>query len=229
MKGKVKNPIEQEILERAKRRRKIGILTKLIIILALVIILSFMLFSGYIYLREKISESRFQARSAMVSRELVQCAELATVKMNYSDIVSIKKNAFLGMSKSYSIIRFRGVARAGIEDVSQIKTKISPDLNTISIEMPTCSLLSNDISGFDLFDESKNIFVSIDTQEVLAEIERARDETGLTLINEGIIKEANNHAKSLLTQVFTAMGFKFVDIKIYDPKDSTLEMLGQSN
>ena len=229
MKGKVKNPIEQEILERAKRRRKIGILTKLIIILALVIILSFMLFSGYIYLREKISESRFQAKSAMVSRELVQCAELATVKMNYSDIVSIKKNAFLGMSKSYSIIRFRGVARAGIEDVSQIKTKISPDLNTISIEMPTCSLLSNDISGFDLFDESKNIFVSIDTQEVLAEIERARDETGLTLINEGIIKEANNHAKSLLTQVFTAMGFKFVDIKIYDPKDSTLEMLGQNN
>ena len=188
-----------------------------------------MLFSGYIYLREKISESRFQAKSAMVSRELVQCAELATVKMNYSDIVSIKKNAFLGMSKSYSIIRFRGVARAGIEDVSQIKTKISPDLNTISIEMPTCSLLSNDISGFDLFDESKNIFVSIDTQEVLAEIERARDETGLTLINEGIIKEANNHAKSLLTQVFTAMGFKFVDIKIYDPKDSTLEMLDQSN
>ncbi|MBR4012435.1 MAG: DUF4230 domain-containing protein [Spirochaetaceae bacterium] len=229
MKGKVKNPIEQEILERAKRRRKIGILTKLIIILALVIILSFMLFSGYIYLREKISESRFQAKSAMVSRELVQCAELATVKMNYSDIVTIKKNAFLGMSKSYSIIRFRGVARAGIEDISQIKTKISPDLNTISIEMPTCSLLSNDISGFDLFDESKNIFVSIDTQEVLAEIERARDETGLTLINEGIIKEANNHAKSLLTQVFTAMGFKFVDIKIYDPKDSTLEMLGQNN
>lgn len=229
MKGKVKNPIEQEILERAKRRRKIGILTKLIIILALIIILSFMLFSGYIYLREKISESRFQAKSAMVSRELVQCAELATVKMNYSDIVSIKKNAFLGMSKSYSIIRFRGVARAGIEDISQIKTKISPDLNTISIEMPTCSLLSNDISGFDLFDESKNIFVSIDTQEVLAEIERARDETGLTLINEGIIKEANNHAKSLLTQVFTAMGFKFVDIKIYDPKDSTLEMLGQNN
>ena len=94
MKGKVKNPIEQEILERAKRRRKIGILTKLIIILALVIILSFMLFSGYIYLREKISESRFQAKSAMVSRELVQCAELATVKMNYSDIVTIKKMLF---------------------------------------------------------------------------------------------------------------------------------------
>ena len=225
----MKEKDKEVILERVKRRHRIGILTKLIIILALVIVLGFMIFSGYLYLREQISESRFQAKSAMVSRELVQCAELATVKMNYSDIVTIKKNAFLGMSKSYSIIRFRGVARAGIEDISKIKTTISRDLNTISIEMPTCILLSNDISGFDLFDESNNIFVSIQTQEVLAEIEKARDETGLTLITEGILKEANNHAKSLLTQVFTAMGFKFVDIKIYDPLDSSLSIKSTEN
>lgn len=227
MKGKVKNPIEQEILERAKRRRKIGILTKLIIILALVIILSFMLFSGYIYLREKISESRFQAKSAMVSRELVQCAELATVKVIYKDIATPKSNKIIG--KSYKIIKFTGVARAGIDDISKIQTVISPDLNTISITMPTCTLLSNDISSFELFDEFNHFLAPIETEDLFKEIEEARDETGLTLINEGIIKEANNHAKSLLTQVFTAMGFKFVDIKIYDPKDSTLEMLGQNN
>lgn len=218
---------KKENLEQYQKPRKshTGIfLTKIIIILVLSIILGFMIFAGYVYLREKISESRFQAKSAMVSRELVQCAELATVKVNYSDIVTIKKNAFLGMSKSYSIIRFRGVARAGIEDITKITTSISRDLNTISIELPNCTLLSNDISGFELFDESKNIFVSIETSEVLSEIEKARDETGLNLIREGIIKEANAHAKSILNQVFTAMGFTFVDIKFIDPLDSTLEM-----
>ena len=218
---------KKENLEQYQKPRKSRtgfFLTKIIIILVLSIILGFMIFAGYVYLREKISESRFQAKSAMVSRELVQCAELATVKVNYSDIVTIKKNAFLGMSKSYSIIRFRGVARAGIEDITKIKTSISKDLNTISIELPNCTLLSNDISGFELFDESKNIFVSIETSEVLSEIEKARDETGLNLIREGIIKEANAHAKSILNQVFTAMGFTFVDIKFIDPLDSTLEM-----
>ena len=196
-------------------RRGIGILTKLIIILALLIVLSYVLFSGYAFLSEKIAESRYQAKSAMVSKELVQCAELSTVKMVYSDIATIKKN-FLGISKSYSIVRFSGVARAGIQDISKIKTTISRDLNSIYIEMPCCVLLSNEITGFELFDESNNIFVSIQTQEILSEIEKARDKTGETLINEGLINEANNHAKSLLNQVFTAMGFTYVDVKIVD-------------
>ena len=200
-------------IKRAPRR--IGILTKLIIILAVLIVLSYVLFSGYAFISEKIAESRYQAKSAMVSKELVQCAELSTVKMIYSDIATIKKN-FLGISKSYSIVRFTGVARAGIQDISKIKTTISRDLNSISIEMPCCVLLSNEITGFELFDESKNIFVSIQTQEILSEIEKARDKTGETLINEGLINEANNHAKSLLNQVFTAMGFTYVDIKIVD-------------
>lgn len=214
MKGKNKDAIREEILAKTKRRHKIGILTKLIIILALVIILSFMLFSGYVYIRERVSESRFQAKSAMVSRELVQCAELATVKVIYKDIATPKNNKIIG--KSYKIIKFTGVARAGIDDISKIQTVISPDLNTISITMPTCTLLSNDISSFELFDEFNHLLAPIETEEILKKIEEARDETGETLINEGLINEANNHAKSLLNQVFTAMGFTYVDVKIID-------------
>ena len=214
MKGKNKDAIREEILAKTKRRHKIGILTKLIIILALVIILSFMLFSGYVYIRERVSESRFQAKSAMVSRELVQCAELATVKVIYKDIATPKKDKIIG--KSYKIIKFTGVARAGIDDISKIQTVISPDLNTISITMPTCTLLSNDISSFELFDEFNHLLAPIETEEIFKEIEEARDKTGEILINEGLINEANNHAKSLLTQVFTAMGFTYVDVKIVD-------------
>lgn len=199
------------------------LLTKLIIFLALFIVLIFMGTMAYLYFSEKIAEDSFQAKSALVSRELVQCAELSTVKMNYSDVVSIKKN-FWGLSKSYTIIKYKAVARAGIEDVAKIKTEISKDLNTIKIEMPTCTLLSNDISSFEVFDESGNIFVPIETAEILAEIEKSRDIASITLLNDGLIDEANNHAKSILTQVFSAMGFTFVDIQIYDPLDSTTSM-----
>lgn len=219
MKGKnTKEQVEKtnQKTRRIKRApRRIGILTKLIIILALLIVLSYVLFSGYAFLSEKIAESRYQAKSAMVSKELVQCAELSTVKMIYSNIATNKKN-FLGISKSYSLVRFSGVARAGIQDISKIKTSISRDLNSIYIEMPCCVLLSNEITGFELFDESNNIFVSIPTQEILSKIEEERDKTGEILINEGLINEANNHAKSLLNQVFTAMGFTYVDVKIVD-------------
>ena len=217
------NQNNNEKLNRRRRYHGVGLLTKLIILLVLLIIFGFMLFSGYIYLKEKITESRFQAKSALVSRELVQCAELSTVKMNYTDIVTIKKN-FLGLSKSYSIIKFKAVARAGIEDISKIKTTLSRDLNTITIEMPSCSLLSNDINSFEVFDENKNSFAPIVTEEVLLEIEKARDKASITLVNDGLIEEANTHATELLTQIFTAMGFNFVDIKIYDPLDSSTQI-----
>ncbi len=208
---------------RETRRHKNGsrFLSKLIIVLLLTIILGFMVAFAYLYFSQKFAEEAFQAKSAMVSRELVQCAELSTVKMNYSDVVSIKKN-FWGLSKSYSIIKYKGVARAGIEDISKIKTSISKDLNTITLEMPNCTLLSNDITSFEVFDEFGNIFVPIDTKEIFTEIEKSRDATSLALIQEGLIKEANNHAKSLLTQVFSAMGFEFVDIKIVDSQSNTI-------
>ena len=198
-------------------------LLKIILILVFTTILLFLIIAGYLYFSEKIAKESYEAKSAMVSQELVQCAELSTVKMNYSDVV-ITKRTFLGLGKSYSIIKFNGVARAGIEDISKVETEISPDLNKITIRMPSCTLLSNDISSFEVFDESDNIFVPIQTDAIFAEIEKARDSTSITLQNDGLIKEANAHAKSLLTQVFTAMGFKFVDIQIYDPLDSTTSM-----
>lgn len=198
------------------RRHKNGsrFLSKLIIVLLLTIILGFMVTFAYLYFSQKFAEEAFQAKSAMVSRELVQCAELATVKVIYKDIATPKNNNIIG--KSYKIIKFTGVARAGIDDISKIQTVISPDLNTISITMPTCTLLSNDISSFELFDEFNHLLAPVETEKIFKEIEKERDKTGETLINEGLINEANNHAKSLLTQVFTAMGFKFVDIKIVD-------------
>lgn len=171
---------------------------------------------AYLYFSEKIAKESYEAKSAMVSQELVQCAELSTVKMYYSD-VSITTRTFLGLGKSYSIVKFNGVARAGIEDISKLETEISPDLNKITIRMPSCTLLSNDISSFEVFDESDNIFVPIQTDAIFVDIEKARDNTSITLQNDGLIKEANNHAKSILTQVFSAMGFTFVDIQIYDP------------
>ena len=79
-------------------------------------------------------------------------------------------------------------------------------------------------TAYALFDENKNSFAPIVTEEVLLEIEKARDKASITLVNDGLIEEANTHATELLTQIFTAMGFNFVDIKIYDPLDSSTQI-----
>lgn len=190
------------------------ILTKLIVLVVLLIVLGFLVFQAGIYIKEKLAISTFQARSAMVNKELLKCAELCTIKANYCDIVTIKKNVFF--AKSYSIVRYNGVARAGIQDISNIQAIISEDLNSITIKMPSCELLSNDITAIEMFDESANIFVNITKDEVFAEIQKSRNFAAEELIQTGLIQDANTHAKALLDQVFSAMGFIYVNIEVVD-------------
>ncbi len=187
---------------------------KLVVILCLV---AFAVGAGYYTVRavrRYLQEQRYQAKSAMVERELVQCAELCTLKGNYADLVNIKKRAFMGLARSYSIVKFKGQLRAGIKDFSQILVTISPDGNSVVVALPSCELLSNEITGFAVFDDFQNVFIPIETQEVLSEIEKARDEAGLDFIRQGFLQEANTHAITVFQSFFAAMGFRNVSVYV---------------
>ena len=196
--------------ERTRRPRRHGggffggILTKIIIILFLLIIL---LRGGY-YIYTKKFTPKTETNIAVVMNQLSFCQELVTAKYRYSDIISIKKT--MALSKSLSIIKYSGVIRIGIADITQSDFDIYNEGKALRIKLPDVEVLGNDITSQEVFDESHSIFIPITLDDVFSEIERAKDKTLEELVDEGILEEARENAKKVIQQIMLAAGFEEV-------------------
>ncbi|MGL4987314.1 MAG: hypothetical protein ACRC5H_09305, partial [Treponemataceae bacterium] len=56
-------------------------------------------------------EQQFTTKIALISEEIQKVSELSTVKLNYSDLIAIKKSSFFGLAKSHAIIRYNAILR----------------------------------------------------------------------------------------------------------------------
>ena len=163
--------------------------------------------------RRKFFEVKLAKKYMRIERQLVLCSELVTVKVRYSEIVSIKKSGALGVAKSYSIVKYSGVARAGIADVSKIVPTVSNDGKSVSLTLPKSELLGNEIAFQEVFDEKRSIFVPITMKEIFEGIEESKTSAGERLIAEGLLDDADAQAKAALRASMTALGFKNVAIR----------------
>ena len=168
-----------------------------------------MLGGGYFFFTKKMQPQK-EVNILMVQNQLSYCQELVTLKYRYSDIISIKKS--LALSKSFSIVKYSGIIRVGIEDITLSDIKVSEDGKRVKIKIPDVVVLGNDITSQEVFDESHSIFVPITLDDVFTEIERSKDETLEELINDGIMKEARENAKKVIQQIMMAAGFEEVII-----------------
>ena len=192
------------------KRKIIWTFISLIFILALACGLTY----GFYLLRDKLSKQKYESLTVLAAQEIKQCAEMVSIKSVYTDIITVKKTGALGMSKSYSLIKYSGTIRAGIEDITAATFDISEDRTAIKLSIPPSVVLSNDITNQQIFDESNNVFSLITTQEVFSEIDLARKKQELELVRTGFLDEADDYNKQLLTRIFSAMGFKYIDIEI---------------
>ena len=163
--------------------------------------------------RRKFFEVKLAKKYMRIERRLVLCSELVTVKVRYSEIVSIKKSGALGVAKSYSIVKYSGVARAGIADVSKIVPTVSKDGKSVSLTLPKSELLGNEIAFQEVFDEKRSIFVPITMKEIFEGIEESKTSAGERLIAEGLLDDADAQAKAALRASMTALGFENVAIR----------------
>lgn len=184
------------------------ILFKIILILALLCALFF----GGKFSWQKLGEIKAEKSSAIVFRELEKCAELVTVKNSYSDIISIKKTRIAGFAKSFSIIKYTGVIRGGIKDISKAQVKISERGKKARVILPKMEVLSNDISSIEVFDESKSIFVSISVKEIMEEIRFNQETASTEILETGFLSEAESHAAKIFESILYASGFKEVEV-----------------
>ena len=185
--------------------KKILLRICIIILLALVV-----LGAGYFGLK-RFTVVKSETKLAMVDKQLSFCQELVTAKFRYSDIITMKKTS--GFAKSYSIIKYTGIIRAGIADVTDISYSVSLDGKTITLSVPSAEILGNEIVSQSVFDEKQSIFIPISTQEVFDEIEKAKAEALEEMIAEGVLEEARDYAVKIITQFMLALGFEEVKIR----------------
>ena len=172
-------------------------LTKIAVrIVTIVLLAMFFLIAGTIAIK-KITKVNYEAKFTVVNQQLLFCQELITMKFQYSDIVSLKKS--MGLSKSYSIVKYNGIIRVGIEDLSQTDVKITKDGKEVRIKLPPVSILGNEITKQEVFDEKQSIFVPITTQEIFEEIENAKIQMQEDMIAEGLIEEAQKYTEKIIS------------------------------
>lgn len=186
-----------------------SLLFKVIVILVLALIVMCAIF----FTARKITQDEIDKKSTLVSAQLEQCQELTTVKHNYMSIVTVKKTRLAGFAKAFSIVRYKGVIRAGMADISQAEIKVSKKGKKVSIKLPDCTIIGNDITQLEAFDESTSIFTTITSQDVFSEINADKEAMLLKMQNEGILDEAYNHAVKLITAMMTCAGFEEIEIE----------------
>ena len=187
------------------------LVTKVILRIVTIVVIALILGAAAWFGLKKFTTVKYENKYALVDKQLSYCQELVTAKYRYSDIITLKKAA--GWAKSYSIIKYTGVVRAGIADITDVSYSISLDGKTITLEVPPAEVLGNEIVSQSVFDEKQSIFVPISTQDIFDEIDRAKAEALEDMIAEGVLDEAREYAVRIIRQFMLALGFEEVKIK----------------
>ena len=192
-------------------RNKNPFLTKLAVrIVTIVLLAVIFMFVGTIAVK-KITKVNYESKFTLVNQQLSYCQELITMKFQYSDIVSLKKS--MGFSKSYSIVKYSGIIRVGIENLLAADARITKDGKKVRIKLPPVTILGNEITKQEVFDEKQSIFVPITTQEIFEEIENAKIQMEEDMIAEGMIEEAKKYTEKVIEQFLHSAGFEKVKIE----------------
>ena len=156
--------------KRSAKKKGNPLWVKIIMRAVTIVVIALVLFIAGDILLRKYTKPKETFKYALVEKQLSYCQELVTIKYRYSDIASIKKAS--GFSKSYSLVKYTGIIRAGIADVTKIDYKISADGKRIFLTLPQAEILGNEILSQDIFDENNEfypIWMDSELQSVLNE------------------------------------------------------------
>ena len=202
---------KEKNVEVRSKRKGAGLGSRIILRIVTIIVIALIVLGGGYFGLKRFTTVKTENKLALVDRQLSYCQELVTAKYRYSDIITMKKTS--GFAKSYSIIKYTGLIRAGLADITDVSYSVSLDGKTITLTVPAAEILGNEIVSQSVFDEKQSVFVSISTQEVFDEIEKAKQAAVEDMVAEGILDDAREYAVKIITQFMLALGFEEVRIK----------------
>ena len=181
------------------------------------ILLAFLilLISGIYLISNKYKEKSIYQDNTKVMDTLSQILDISTVKYNYSNIATIKKDKSFNdikipfTEKSF-IIKYNGVINGGVkpEDIEVV----SNTGDRIVIEIKQCRILDHyiDDENMYVYDIKNSIFNKLDIQEVLDDISNCKKQYEEKIISEGFIKEVEKNTKVSMENILRGIGYKEV-------------------
>ncbi|MBD5438312.1 MAG: DUF4230 domain-containing protein [Treponema sp.] len=186
-------------------------IAKLIFRVATIFCVLFALFFATKFSFAKFTQIQIEKKRVAVERNLLESAELVLYKMRYSDMLVVKKRQ--GFSSAKSFVRYSGILRAGIEDISQSEIFVSSDGKKLFVKIPSCVLLGNEICSQEIFDERQGFFTKITTQEIFTEIDEAKNNAAQEILADGLLSDADARAALVIRQLLLPIGFEEVFVE----------------
>lgn len=186
------------------------LLLKVLLAVALVAFVA----GGIYFSKKKFFRVEIERKRSAISAQILQVAELTAIKYQYTDVVGIKKTAVAGMSRAYSIVKYTGVIRIGIEDLTRVNISIGDEGKSVTVTVPKAKVLENALLHQEVFDEKDGVFVSINTAEVIEEITKAMADKRSEISEENLLVQADKRVGDLLTAMLKGAGFEEVKVKI---------------
>lgn len=155
--------------------------------------------------------------SSTVMSRITHIQELALVKHNYTGVIGFKDykkvlNINIPLTEKYFLLKYNGYLKAGV-DFSRIKLNALTDsMVHVSIPKPEIFDTVIDEGSVQIYNESENAFNPIKITDYNEALSREKNIMINDAINQGILKDATDQAKMVLTAMLEEMGF--VDIRI---------------
>lgn len=152
---------------------------------------------------------RLAAFENLTATVIERIAELAVLEYRYTDVMELQRKFIIG-GQSASLVRFSGILKAGIGDVSQVKAEWDRNADTVRITLPPAAILSNevDVSTIKIWDLKRNLFVPISTDFKIQEIAAFRDKVASELEATGFLQEADARAAEVVGSLFAGFAGK---------------------
>lgn len=184
-----------------------------LILLPLIILGIVLYFSIYKY---KNNQNIYKDTTKVINT-INQVLDINTVKYNYSNVITVKKDKSINeikipfTEKSF-VVKYDGIINAGVrpENIKVLKN----DGKDISIEVKKCEILDHyiDDENFYIYDIKNSIFNKLNVQEVIDDVNKYKKDYEKKLIQEGFMDEVKNNTKSSIENILKNIGYKNIEV-----------------
>ncbi len=155
--------------------------------------------------------------SSTVMSRITHIQELALVKHNYTGVIGYKDymkflNINIPLTDKYFLLKYNGYLKAGV-DFSRIKVTVEND-SSVHVSIPKPKILDTviDEKSVQVYNESENAFNPIKISDYNEALIREKNVMINDAINQGILNDATDQAKIVLTTLLEDMGFSVIII-----------------
>ena len=161
-----------------------------------------------------------ESKSELVREQLSEIQELTTLKYEYSNVIisrTDKSLSVLGSDFSFAeaikLISYSGYLKAGT-DLSKLDVKVDSDervVVTLDQSIITDNVVEVDKTRVE--DITGELFSDYPSQLIFDEINKEREKIEIDKIEAGILEEADQQAKEMITNLLRASGYQTVEVK----------------